>query len=75
MAIGYNPAGCRYFAGRFLKRLPPSRPQRGGSELAQSFDVIDGPSVCLFVRAVVVHFGPSVDAGHYRALLFHALYK
>ena len=40
-----------------------------------SFDVIDGPPVCLFLRAVVVHFGPSVDAGHYRTLLYPSMLR
>ena len=38
-----------------------------------SLDVIDGPPLCLFLRAVVVHYGPSVNAGHYRTLLFPSM--
>ena len=29
--------------------------------------------MCLFLRAVGVHFGPSVDAGHYRTLLYPSM--
>ena len=38
MAIEFNPAGYRYFIDRNLKHLPPSRPQRGDSEISQPLD-------------------------------------
>ena len=44
-----------------------------GLDQVVSFDVIDGPPVCLYLGAVVVDFGPSVNAGHYRTLLYPSM--